>query len=87
VTDDVEGARLAIRRAFGGTRQFGTYRSVRAHERVRGAEDVALIGDESQVRASIERLERAGATEFVATELCGTDEEAERTRSLLRELL
>jgi F420-dependent oxidoreductase-like protein len=87
VTEDVERARRDVRQAFGATSAFDTYRTVLAREGAEGPEDVALIGDESQVRASLERLAQAGATEFVATELCRTDEEVERTRSLLRSLL
>lgn len=87
VTDDVARARQDVRQAFGATSEFDSYRTVLAREGARGPEDVALIGDESQVAASLRRLEQAGATEFVATELCKTDEEAERTRRTLRDFL
>jgi F420-dependent oxidoreductase-like protein len=87
VTDDADRARRGVRRAFGGTSEFASYQTVLEREGAGGPEDVALIGDESQVAASLERLARAGATEFIAMELCRTDEETERTRGLLRRLL
>ncbi len=87
VTGDVERARRDVQRAFGATSGFDSYQTVLAREGARGPEDVALIGDESHVAASIEELERAGATEFIAMELCRTDEEAARTRGLLRGLV
>ncbi|MBW1884601.1 MAG: TIGR03564 family F420-dependent LLM class oxidoreductase [Deltaproteobacteria bacterium] len=87
VTDDAGRARRDVQGAFGATSEFASYQTVLAREGVRGPEDVALIGDEAQVVASIEELERAGATEFVAMELCKTRDEAQRTRKLLRGLL
>jgi len=83
VTDDAERARRDVARAFGTTSEFASYQTVLAREGARGPEDVALIGDEAQVAASLDELAQAGATEFVAMELCKTSEETQRTRDLL----
>jgi alkanesulfonate monooxygenase SsuD/methylene tetrahydromethanopterin reductase-like flavin-dependent oxidoreductase (luciferase family) len=87
VTDDAGRARRNVKRAFGVTSEFASYQTVLAREGVRGPEDVALIGNESRVVAAIGELARAGATEFIAMELCKNDDEAQRTRELLRGLL
>jgi alkanesulfonate monooxygenase SsuD/methylene tetrahydromethanopterin reductase-like flavin-dependent oxidoreductase (luciferase family) len=47
--------------------------------------DVAFIGDEETVAASIQRLAAAGATDFVAAN-AGSGEEQVRTLALLSEL-
>jgi 5,10-methylenetetrahydromethanopterin reductase len=87
VTDDTERARRDMSRAYGSTSQFDSYRDVLEREGAGGPEDVALIGDEARVSAALDELEAAGATEFIAMELCATDEEAARTRELLRSRL
>ena len=86
VTSDSDRARKRVQRSFGATSGFSSYQTLLAREGVQGPEDVALIGDEDCVRASLEQLEQAGATEFVAMELCKTEEESQRTRAVLREL-
>ena len=87
VTDDAGRARRNVQRALAVTSEFASYQTVLAREGVRGPEDVALIGNESRVAASIGELARAGATEFIAMELCKTDDEVQRTREFLRGLL
>ncbi len=87
VTDDAERARQDVSRAYGQTSQFTSYVDVLAREGVDGPEDVALVGDESEVAASLDRLEQAGATELIAMEFCRTEAEAVRTREFLRRLL
>ena len=87
VTEDPSRARDAMRRAFGTTAAFPSYQGILEREGVSGPEDVALIGDESEVARGIEALAGAGATEFVARELCPTEDDARRTRSFLEALL
>ena len=45
------------------------------------------LADADATRDSLERLEQAGATEFIAMEACRTEAEAARTRELLRRFL
>jgi F420-dependent oxidoreductase-like protein len=87
VTDEVERARRRVHKSFGATSEFDSYRDILGREGVEGPEDVALIGDEARVGASLDELEQEGATEFVAMELCKGEEEARRTRDLLRQRL
>lgn len=87
VTDDAAGAREDMQRAYGGTSAFASYRDLLGREGASGPEDVAIIGDEEAVGARLDELEAAGVTELVAMERCRTQEEAERTRSLLRRRL
>jgi hypothetical protein len=47
--------------------------------------DIAFLGDEDAVRASIEKLAAAGATDFVAA-IVGTAEERDRTFALISEI-
>jgi hypothetical protein len=68
------------------TSRFDSYRAALAREGAAGAEDVALIGDETVVSKQLEELARLGATEFIAMELARGAEEVRRTRALLREI-
>lgn len=85
VTDDSVSARklaaekLAI---YGG---LPSYRNMLDREGVQGPEDIVLIGNENQVRESLGELASAGATDLRATELCPTEDEHHRTRSVLQE--
>jgi 5,10-methylenetetrahydromethanopterin reductase len=64
-----------------------SYRAMLDREGAAGPEDLAIIGDEAEVRAEIARLEDAGVTDFVAAEFGSDDAERHRTRDLLRSLL
>jgi alkanesulfonate monooxygenase SsuD/methylene tetrahydromethanopterin reductase-like flavin-dependent oxidoreductase (luciferase family) len=86
VTDDLEGARARVGRAFGATARFDSYRAVLGREGVEGPADVAVLGDEAAVRERLAALADAGASEFIAMELGRAGEEAQRTRELLRKL-
>ena len=52
-----------------------------------GPADLALVGDEKTVRADIERVAAAGATDFLAAEFGASDAETSRTRELLRSFI
>jgi 5,10-methylenetetrahydromethanopterin reductase len=83
VTDDVAGARAAIAK---GLAMYGTLPSYRAMLDLDGAEspaDIAVVGDEADVTAQLDRLADAGVTDFVAAVSTHTDSEATRTHRLL----
>jgi F420-dependent oxidoreductase-like protein len=82
VTDDVEAARQQAARAFQLYGQLPSYRAMLDHEGVDGPADIAVIGDEASVRAQVEEVLAAGATDFVASEI-GSEEQRARTRALL----
>jgi 5,10-methylenetetrahydromethanopterin reductase len=52
-----------------------------------GPGDVAIVGDEDTVAAQIATLAEAGATDFVAIEFSREEDERQRTRSLLRQVI
>ena len=52
-----------------------------------GPADVAIIGDEEQVIAQLQRLADGGVTEFSAVIAAPTAEDRERTWQVLRSLL
>lgn len=87
VTDDVDGARERAGKLFGFYGHLPSYRAMLDREGVEGPVDIALIGDEDEVRARLERLEEAGVTDFAASEFAKPGEEAERTRAVLADLL
>ena len=84
VTDDPERARHGAKKIYASIGLFSSYKAVLAREGASGPEDVALIGDESDVAASLAEMHDAGVTEFVGMDLSRSEGEAERTRALLR---
>ncbi len=85
VTTDVDAARDRVNDEFAVYPGLPSYRAMLDREGARGPADVAILGDEDGVAASIERLAAAGATDFVAS-IVGTADERSRTFSLLSEM-
>ena len=86
VTDDPDALRGLIEGVLAGYHDLPSYRRVMDLEGVAGPADVALVGDEDEVRAGIERFAAAGATDFSALEIAVSEADAARTRALLRSL-
>jgi len=86
VTDDPDGMRALLAGVLAGYDDLPSYRRVMDLEGAGGPADVAIVGDGATVRAGIERFAAAGATDFAAVEVAFTDDDAARTRSLLRTL-
>jgi F420-dependent oxidoreductase-like protein len=86
VADDEAAARERAAQAFQVYGFLPSYRAMLDREGAAGPADVAIVGDEAAVRAGIERVAEAGATDFVAAEF-GTSADRTRTRELLRSLL
>ncbi len=59
--------------------QLPSYRAMLDREGAAGPGDVAIVGDESSVRAQIDQLAEAGVTDFVAAVLG----DRRRTRDVL----
>jgi 5,10-methylenetetrahydromethanopterin reductase len=66
VTDDPDDAREKAAKLFQIYGHLPSYKAMLDREGVSGPADVAIVGDEVTVRAGIERIFEAGATEFVA---------------------
>ena len=56
-------------------------------EGVDGPAGVSIVGDEATVRAGIQRFADAGTTDFTPVELVTNDDETQRTRALLKDLI
>jgi F420-dependent oxidoreductase-like protein len=82
VTDDVAGARSRIAPGMAGTARMPSYARMVAQEGVAEPVDIALIGNEDEVRTRLAALEAAGMTELCANVLGEPDERA-RTRAFL----
>jgi len=85
VTADVEATKARINEDFSIYPSLPSYKAMLDKEGAAAAGDIALVGDEDRVLASIEKLAAAGATDFVAS-IVGDREEAARTVDLLSSL-
>lgn len=83
VTDDPAAARAKAAAAFAIYGQLPSYRAMLDREGADGPADVVIAGSEAEVRAGIEKVFEAGATEFVAVPF---DDDA-RTLDLVASLL
>ena len=87
VTDDAEAVVGLVAKGLAMYAQLPSYRAMFDREGVEGPGDLALVGNEEQVRDKLEVLADAGVTDFAASEFTTSDEERERTRALLRTAL
>lgn len=87
VTADLDAARARAAQVFQIYGILPSYRAMLDREGAAGPEDVAIIGNEAEVRAGIERVADAGVTDFVAAEFGGDADERTGTRELLRSFL
>jgi 5,10-methylenetetrahydromethanopterin reductase len=85
VTADPDAARERAGRIFSIYGQLPSYRAMLDREGAAGPPDVAIVGTEEEVSASIARFADAGATEFSAAAY-GTPDEVQRTFTLLGSL-
>lgn len=76
VTNDPDDAREKAANLFQVYGQLPSYKAMLDREGASGPADVAIVGDAATVRAGIERIHEAGATEFVAAPFL------DRTRTL-----
>jgi F420-dependent oxidoreductase-like protein len=83
VTDRPDAVRAATATFFARYGQLPSYRAILDRSGARGAEDVALIGDEAAVRAGLEAFAAAGTTDFSAAVFTPPGEDDGRTVRLL----
>ncbi len=90
VTNDAERARAVAAKQLEHYGMLPVYRACLDAEGASGPADVAVVGDEEEVRKQLERLRDAGATDFYAAVFADVREQAqachERTHALLRSL-
>ena len=85
LTNDADAGREAAAQQFANYGNLPSYRGMLDIEGAAHPADVALIGTEEGLEASLRRLIDAGATDFGAAAF-GTEEERARTRAFLAEL-
>jgi 5,10-methylenetetrahydromethanopterin reductase len=85
VTNDIEAARELVNKEFAIYPNLPSYKAMLDKEGAGSPADVAFMGDEDAVRASILGLADAGATDYVAS-VVGTKEERGRTFALISEM-
>jgi 5,10-methylenetetrahydromethanopterin reductase len=86
VTADPDAARALVAEQLALYGGLPSYRAMLDLEGVDGPADVAIIGDEEHVAATLARLAGGGVTEFSAVIAAPSTEDHERTWQLLRSL-
>ncbi len=84
LTDDVEGAREIIAKELQIYGMLPSYRAMLDREGVEGPAELAVVGDESTLRASLQRLRDIGVTDFNAAIMPVAEGVFENTRDLLQ---
>lgn len=82
LTDDVEQAKADVDRTYALYATLPSYQAMLEREGATVPSDIALVGDEGEVRAGLRRLADAGATDFLAAP-AGSAEDRRRTLALL----
>ncbi|MCU1452179.1 MAG: F420-dependent oxidoreductase, family [Acidimicrobiales bacterium] len=84
VTDDPDAARAKAAKVFQIYGGLPSYRAMLDREGAAGPADVVIAGTAQEVRAEIQRVADAGATDFVAVEFFGDDPIRTATRDVLK---
>ena len=87
VTNDEAAIRARIGRNLAMYGELPSYKAMFEREGIEGPGQLAIVGNEDQVRAAIEEMREAGVTDFAASEFTTNDDERQRTRALLKQLL
>jgi 5,10-methylenetetrahydromethanopterin reductase len=87
VTSDPDRARTLVADQLAIYGGLPSYRAMLDLDGAEGPADVAIVGDEAQVTAQLQRLADGGVTEFSAVIAAPDAADRERTRQLLRSLL
>jgi F420-dependent oxidoreductase-like protein len=86
VTADVEGTRALVAEQLSIYGTLPSYRAMLDLEGVEGPADVAVVGDEEHVAATLRRLAEGGVTDLGAVVATTSREDHDRTRALLASL-
>ncbi len=86
VTDDPDRARALVEEWFVYHGDVPSYRKMMALEGVSGPGELAVVGNEEQVRARLLEIAESGATDLAAGETGADPEEKQRSRALLKSL-
>ena len=83
VTDEPAKARAFIGEVLANYAELPSYRAMLDIEGVHGLEDLSFVGSEDDVRAGVEAVADAGATDFTAVVMGGDADEIAATRAVL----
>jgi len=83
LTNDVDAAKKTIGKIYKMYGYLPSYRAMLDREGAEGPADVALVGDEKELRAQLQRLRDAGVTDFDAAPTAVDAESGERTLEFL----
>lgn len=88
VTSDRDGARAATRAMYPGYERLPSYRALLDLEGLQDMGDLAISGEEAQVRQQLRRLREIGVTDFVASRIVveGDPDAYDRTYQLLADV-
>ncbi|MFN0090951.1 MAG: TIGR03564 family F420-dependent LLM class oxidoreductase [Acidimicrobiales bacterium] len=86
-TEDAAAGRELAAKVFALYGSLPSYRAMLDREGLAAPEEMAVIGDESAVRAQLEAVFEAGATDVLAAEFGASPEDLARTRACLAALL
>ena len=86
VTDEPDRARALVEGWFSGHGDVPSYRKMMELEGVSGPGELAVVGNEEQVRSQLLEIAEAGATDLAAGEIGASPEEEARGRALLKSL-
>ena len=84
ITSDAAAAKETAGKMFQMYGTLPSYRAMLDREGAASPGDVALVGDETALRAEIGRLRDAGVTDFMAALFPADEGAVERTREFLR---
>ena len=86
LTGDPDLARQRTVETFGYYASVPSYRAMLDREGAQGIEDIAILGDEAEVRAGLRRLEEAGVTDLCLFPYDAEPGSGARTLALLGDL-
>jgi 5,10-methylenetetrahydromethanopterin reductase len=86
LTNKIDETRAGLAEPLAIYGQLPSYRGMLDREGLAEPQDMALIGDESALRAGIDRIRDSGVTDFNAAIVAGDDETYERTFEFLASL-
>ena len=86
VTNDAEAARAGAVATFGHYKPIPSYRAMLDREGVEGVEDLAVAGDEADVRKQLARLEEVGVTDLCVFPFAADEGSVDRTIDLLGDI-
>ncbi len=84
LTNDAEAARATIAERLAVYGQLPSYRAMLDREGAAGPADVALVGNEAELRAAVRRVEEAGTTDLGAVLVETEPSASERTMEFLQ---